>query len=43
MQLGDVSATSSDCSALEDWIDFKPCTPVKKLHKFISWYKSFYL
>ncbi len=43
MQPGDVSHTSSDCMALENWIGFKPNTSVKAgVNKFISWYKSFY-
>ena len=43
IQPGDVSVTASDCSALEQWIDFKPSTSIKDgVKKFISWYKEFY-
>jgi len=43
IQPGDVPATASDCSALEEWIGFKPNTTVKEgVFKFINWYKSFY-
>ena len=43
MQPGDVSETSADCNALEQWIKFKPYTPVKVgVSKFISWYSDFY-
>ena len=43
MQLGDVKATSSDTDLLEDWINFKPSTPIKEgVKNFIQWYKEFY-
>ena len=43
MQLGDVPMTSADTSRLEEWLGFKPNTPVKEgIEKFVSWYKSFY-
>ncbi len=43
MQQGDVAITSSDCEALENWIGFKPYTPVELgIEKFINWYKDFY-
>ena len=43
MQQGDVAVTSSDCGALENWIGFKPYTPVELgIEKFINWYKDFY-
>ena len=43
LQLGDVPATSSDCSELESWIGFKPKTSIKVgVEKFISWYRDFY-
>ena len=43
IQPGDVSITSSDCSALEDWIGFKPKTSIEEgVKNFINWYKDFY-
>ncbi len=43
LQLGDVPATSSDCSELESWIGFKPKTSINLgVKKFILWYRSFY-
>ncbi|MBO8230560.1 capsular biosynthesis protein CpsI [Prochlorococcus marinus str. MU1404] len=43
IQPGDVECTSSDCSALESWIDFKPNTPIKVgIKKFTKWYREFY-
>lgn len=43
MQPGDVTATSADTSLLEDWIDFKPNTPVQTgVEKFVKWYREFY-
>ena len=43
LQMGDVPATSSDCSELESWIGFKPKTSINQgVEKFILWYKSFY-
>jgi UDP-glucuronate 4-epimerase len=44
MQPGDVQATSADTSALENWIGFKPGTPLKKgVETFVRWYTDFYL
>ena len=43
MQDGDVSVTSSDCSKLEEWINFKPKTSIKEgIDKFVHWYRDFY-
>ena len=43
MQVGDVLATSSDTSKLENDINFKPSTDIKDgIKKFIDWYKIFY-
>lgn len=43
MQPGDVVATSSDTSKLEDWVQFKPKTPIDVgVNKFINWYKKYY-
>ena len=43
MQPGDVPATSAETSELNDWVGFKPNTPVKDgVAKFVAWYRDFY-
>ena len=43
LQEGDVPRTFSDSNILNEWIKFRPSTPVKKgINEFIKWYKSFY-
>jgi UDP-glucuronate 4-epimerase len=43
IQPGDVPMTSSDCSRLDQWINFKPNTPVKTgVLNFAMWYKDYY-
>ena len=43
MQKGDVEATSSDTSSLEDWIDFKPNTNIQEgVDKTVKWYRDFF-
>tara|TARA_B100000886_G_scaffold337424_1_gene298099 strand:- start:3605 stop:4627 length:1023 start_codon:yes stop_codon:yes gene_type:complete len=43
IQMGDVPATESDSSELEEWINFKPNTSIKSgVRNFIKWYKEFY-
>ena len=43
MQQGDVAATESDSTKLEEWINFKPNTPIREgIKKFIKWYRDFY-
>ena len=43
MQPGDVEATEANTSALEDYINFKPKTPIKKgIKEFVDWYRNFY-
>jgi UDP-glucuronate 4-epimerase len=43
MQPGDVMATSSDTSALAQWVGFRPGTSVRDgVARFVDWYKSFY-
>ena len=43
MQPGDVPATSADTSSLEEWINIKPNTSIKKGVKyFVDWYREFY-
>ena len=42
LQLGDVPITSSDCSELESWIDFKPKTSViDGVEHFVRWYRKY--
>ena len=44
MQPGDVKATYSDTSSLENWISYKPYTTIKKgVDFFIQWYREYYL
>ena len=39
MQPGDVMATASDGSRLDDWVGFKPNTPIRAgVAKFVEWY-----
>jgi len=43
MQQGDVKATSANTNLIEEWIGFKPKTPIKHgIKKFIKWYKIYY-
>jgi UDP-glucuronate 4-epimerase len=43
MQPGDVIATYADTQKIEDWIGFRPNTPLKQgLEKFLAWYLSYY-
>lgn len=43
IQPGDVPATHADTTALEEYIGFKPKTPVDKgVREFIDWYKEYY-
>ena len=43
MQPGDVVATAADTQALEDWIGFKPSTPIETgVAQFARWYREFY-
>ena len=43
MQLGDVEATSSDVSLIDEWVGFKPKTSIEKgIEIFINWYKDYY-
>lgn len=43
MQDGDVKATYADTSALENWVKFRPDTPLKDgVAKFIHWYLGYY-
>ena len=43
MQPGDVPATSADTRELDEWVGFKPNTPVADgVAKFAEWYRDFY-
>ena len=43
LQPGDVSATAAETKNLENWINFKPQTPVSKgIDNFVKWYLDFY-
>ena len=43
MQPGDVVATDSDTSRLNDWVGFAPNTPIDKgITKFVEWFQLFY-
>ena len=43
MQPGDVKATFADMAALEEWVGYKPYTPLAKgIASFASWYRDFY-
>ena len=43
IQPGDVPATFSDCTSLENLIDFKPNTSIKDgIKEFVKWYREFY-
>ena len=43
LQPGDVKATYSQTSDLDEWIDFKPKTSIKKgVKNFVDWYLEYY-
>ena len=43
MQPGDVLVTSADTSRLNEWVGFKPNTPVHHgVKNFVDWYRMFY-
>ena len=43
MQPGDVVATAAKTAALEDWVGFRPSTPIQVgVDRFAQWYRSFY-
>ena len=43
MQPGDVVATAAETKALEDWVGFKPSTPIELgVQNFAEWYRHFY-
>ena len=43
MQPGDVVATAAKTTALEEWVGFRPSTPIETgVQRFADWYRSFY-
>ena len=43
MQPGDVESTAADTTELENWIGFKPSTPIGKgVEAFACWYRNYY-
>ncbi len=43
IQPGDVIATAADTKALEEWIDFRPSTPIEVgVQRFASWYRKYF-
>lgn len=43
MQPGDVPATNADTSELDNWVGFRPNTPVTEgVMRFVDWYRSYY-
>ena len=43
LQLGDVPSTHADTKLLENWIKFKPNTPIEiGIRNFVNWYQEFY-
>ena len=43
LQLGDVASTHADTKLLENWINFKPNTPIEiGIRNFVNWYQEFY-
>ena len=43
MQPGDVVATAADTAALNEWVGFKPSTPIEQgVKDFGRWYRSYY-
>ena len=43
MQMGDVEATYADMKLLDNWINFKPKTTIKKgIEEFTRWYLKYY-
>jgi UDP-glucuronate 4-epimerase len=43
MQPGDVQSTAADTDKLENWVSFRPATPVETgVSRFIDWYMDYY-
>jgi UDP-glucuronate 4-epimerase len=43
LQPGDVPATYADTTLLDEWVSFKPMTPVTEgVARFVEWYRSYY-
>tara|TARA_A100001388_G_C28771552_1_gene504219 strand:- start:2425 stop:3450 length:1026 start_codon:yes stop_codon:yes gene_type:complete len=44
IQPGDVESTAANTDLLNEWIDFKPLTPIEVgIQKFSKWFKEYYL
>jgi UDP-glucuronate 4-epimerase len=43
MQPGDVQSTAADTGKLENWVSFRPATPIETgVSRFIDWYMEYY-
>jgi UDP-glucuronate 4-epimerase len=43
MQIGDIERTESNTTRLEQWVGFKPNTPLSVgINKFVNWYRHYY-
>lgn len=43
LQAGDVPATYADTALLDEWVSFKPATPVVEgVGRFVEWFRSYY-
>ena len=43
IQPGDVAATAADTTALEEWVGFRPATPIEQgVEAFAHWYRNYY-
>ncbi|MDS4016044.1 MAG: protein CapI, partial [Candidatus Accumulibacter sp.] len=43
LQPGDVPATYADTTLLDEWVAFKPATPVTEgVARFVEWYRAYY-
>jgi len=43
LQDGDVPITYANTDALNQWVDFVPCTPIDHgIHRFVAWYCDYY-
>lgn len=43
LQPGDVPATYADTTLLDEWVSFKPMTPVTEgVARFVEWYRAYY-
>ncbi|MEO0438610.1 MAG: NAD-dependent epimerase [Pseudomonadota bacterium] len=43
MQAGDVAATYANIDALDDWVGYRPTTPIEEgIQHFVDWYRAYY-